>query len=374
MEQPFQIHIGQPMLDDLKNRIRATRWPEAAEQPDWSYGVSLPYLKDLADYWADDFDWRKIENQVNAYPQFLTEINGQAIHYLHIKSTAPKAVPLIITHGWPGSFLEMLNLIPLLTGAGTVSFDLVIPSLPGFGFSAKPASPGVNTALLAGLWVKLMRRLGYPRFIAQGGDFGAMVSTHIALNHPDSLIGLHLNYIPFNYQPFLPAGEKLTAEETAAQQKTSQFFQSEGAYALIQGTKPLTLAYGLNDSPVGLCAWILQIFKSFSNPALAPDELFNQDELLANVTLYWVTQTIYSSMHLYRAGVEEPLQLGATDFIQVPVGIAHYPYPDNFPARKYVERGYRVHYWKDMPAGGHFAAMEQPALFANDLKAFAKNL
>jgi pimeloyl-ACP methyl ester carboxylesterase len=256
----------------------------------------------------------------------------------------------------------MLNLIPLLTGTGTVSFDLVIPSLPGFGFSAKPASPGINTTLIAGLWVKLMSRLGYLRFIAQGGDFGAMVSTHIALNHPDSLIGLHLNYIPFNYQPFLPADEKLTAEETAAQQKTYQFFQSEGAYASIQGTKPLTLAYGLNDSPVGLCAWILQLFKSFSNPALAPDELFNQDELLANVTLYWITQTIYSSMHLYRAGVEEPLRFGATDFIQVPVGIAHYPYPDSFPARKYVERGYHVRYWKDMPAGGHFAAMEQPAL------------
>jgi pimeloyl-ACP methyl ester carboxylesterase len=372
--EPFKINIDQRVLDDLKNRISATRWPDTTGQPEWSDGVSLPYLKGLADYWANNFDWRKTEEKVNAYPQFVTEIDGHQLHYLHILSKETNAIPLIITHGWPGSFLEMLRVIPLLTGTGAMSFDLVIPSLLGFGFSGKPSARGGNAVLMARLWVKLMNRLGYPKFIAQGGDFGAMVSTYIALNYPDSLIGLHLNYIPFNYRPFLFREEKLTAEETAAQEQTARFFRAEGTYAQIQATKPLTLAYGLNDSPAGLCAWILQLFKSFSDPKRSLEELFSRDELLANVTLYWVTGTIYSSMHLYRESLREPLDFGANDYIRVPTGIAHYPYPDSFPARKYMERGYHVQRWKDLPEGGHFAAMEQPALFAADLREFAAGL
>ncbi len=374
MTQPFKVNMEPAVLEDLKNRILATRWPDEIAGSEWQYGVSLAYLRELADYWANSFNWRKTEDAINIYPNFIVEIDGYKIHYLHIKSRVPNAVPLIISHGWPGSFLEMLKVIPLLTEGEPVAFDLVIPSLLGFGFSDKPNKEGINAGLMADLWVKLMHQLGYEKFIAQGGDFGAMLSTHIAMKHPDSLLGLHLNYIPFNYKPYLPPGEELTKSETEAQQKIGKFFQSEGAYAQIQTTKPLTLSYGLNDSPIGLCAWILQIFHSFSNQKAQLEDLFNRDELLAHVTLYWVTQTIHSSMRLYNEIIKEPLNFGKDDFIQVPVGIAHYAYPEGFPARQYVERGYNVQYWNDLPKGGHFAAMEQPEIFANDLKEFAKIL
>lgn len=374
MSQPFHVNIDQSVLDDLKHRILATRWPVALNATTWEYGMDLSYMKDLAAYWANGFNWRKTEAGINAFPNFITSIDGYKIHYLHIRSKHPDAVPLIISHGWPGSFLEMLKIIPALTDNNTLPFHLLIPSLPGFGFSGSPGKEGINTSLIADLWIKLMDQLGYKKFIAQGGDFGAMISTRMALSHPDKLIGLHLNYIPFNYKPFLPAGEKLTPEEVDAQQRTAAFFQAEGAYAQVQTTKPLTLSYGLHDSPVGLCGWILQLFRSFSDPGAALEALFTRDELLSHVTLYWITQTIYSSMRLYRENMKEPLDFGENDFVNIPVGIAHYPYPPSFPARKYVERGYNVCYWKDMPAGGHFAAMEQPALFAGDLIAFGKHI
>jgi pimeloyl-ACP methyl ester carboxylesterase len=374
MSRPFKVNISEYILDDLKNRIAATRWTDEISGSTWQYGINLSYMKELSRYWLNDFDWRKTENIINSYPGFIAEINGYKIHYLYIKSNDNNAIPLIISHGWPGSFLEMLKIIPLLTQTGTVSFNLVIPSLLGFGFSDKPNKPGINTSLTAELWVKLMNQLGYKRFIAQGGDFGAMISTHIALKHPGSLIGLHLNYIPFNYKPYLQPGEKLTKEETEAQQKAYSFFQAEGAYAQMQTTKPLTLSYGLNDSPVGLCAWILQIFQSFSDPKSHPEDLFDRDELLGHVTLFWITQTIHSSMRLYSESIKEPLNFGKDDFIHVPTGIAHYPYPDSFPPRKYVGRGYNVQYWNDLSKGGHFAAMEQPKLFAKDIKKFTESI
>jgi pimeloyl-ACP methyl ester carboxylesterase len=375
--QPFIVNIDRSVLSDLDNRILATRWTDSISGSGWQFGVSLPYMKELAAYWANKFDWRTTEAAINAHPNFITEIDGYRIHYLHIKGKGDAAVPLLISHGWPGSFLEMLKIIPLLTDDpkdGSLTFDLVIPSLLGFGFSEKPDHEGINATLMAGIWVKLMSRLGYEKFIAQGGDFGAMISTRIALNDPGRLIGLHLNYIPFNYKPWLPPGEKLTEEEGSAQQKTYRFFQAEGAYAQIQGTKPLTLSYGLTDSPVGLAAWILQIFHSFSRPGVSVEQLFGRDELLAHITLYWITGTIHSSMRLYHEMVSDPLEFGKDDFIKVPTGIAHYPYPDSFPARRYVERGYNVQYWNDLPEGGHFAAMEQPQLFAADLKEFVAYL
>ncbi len=371
MIQPFQVNVAQPVLDDLKARILATRWPEAISN---EHGMNLSFMKELATYWIADFDWRKTETAINAWPNFMAEIDGYKIHFLHIKSKHPNAIPLIISHGWPGSFLEMLKALPELTGNATTPFDVVVPSLLGFGFSGKPVEEGVNTSLMAQLWVKLMDQLGYQQFIAQGGDFGAIISTRMAMQYPEKLMGLHMNYIPFNYKPFIPPGEKLTKEETDAQQQTYRFFQREGAYAQVQTTKPLTLSYVLNDSPVGLCAWILQIFRSFSDPGMPLDQLFRKDELLSDVTLYWITQTIHASMHLYSEVQKEPLDFGEHDFINVPVGIAHYPYPQSFPARKYVERGYNVRYWKEMPAGGHFAAMEQPALFAADIREFVNTI
>ena len=372
--RPFSITVPEEILTDLKKRIAECRWPDRIDATEWELGVSLDYLKDLAAYWVAEFDWRKTETEINSFPNFIASIDGFDIHYLHIKSKSPNAIPLIISHGWPGSFLEMLKVIPLLTADEDVSFDVIIPSLIGFGFSSKPNAMGVNAGLMARLWVKLMHELGYEKFIAQGGDFGAMISTHMALKYAGSIIALHLNYIPFNYKPYLPPGEELTSEESDEQKNMGTFFMNEGGYAAIQSTKPLTLSYGLNDSPVGLCAWILQAFKSFSDPSASPEDLFERDELLAHITLYWITQTMESSMRLYVAMKSEPLNFGKDDFVKVPVGIAHYSFPKSFPAKKYVERGYNVQHWQEMPKGGHFAAMEQPELFARNLKEFASTL
>ncbi|HEY8969377.1 MAG TPA: epoxide hydrolase [Puia sp.] len=368
MIRPCQVHIDANVLADLKKRIRATLWPTGICNTGWQQGVALSYMKDLADYWQSAFDWRSIEDQINSYPNFIASIDGFDIHFLHVKGRGTNAIPLIITHGWPGSFLEMMDIIPLLTEDEDLCFDMVIPSLPGYGFSQKESMSGTR---IAALWDKLMLGLGYKQFMVQGGDFGAEVSTHLALQHPDHIIGLHLNYIPFTYKPFLSPGEELTEEEKAAMEKTRKFFQMAGAYAQQHVTQPLTLAYGLSDSPVGLAAWILQIFKNFSDPSKEIEDLFARDRLLANITLYWVTRSIYSSIRLYGETVHDPLAFTKDSRVRVPTGIAHYPFPDSWPAKKYIERGFNVVYWKDMSAGGHFAAMEQPGLFARDIREFA---
>lgn len=353
--QPFHINIGQPVLDDLKHRLLHARWPDS---PD------LSYLQELTGYWANGFDWRKTEAAVNAYPQFIMEIDGYTVHYLHVKSRAPDAVPVMISHGWPGSFMEMLRVIPLLA-----DFDVVVPSLLGFGFSDKR---GGSTSLMAELWVKLMDKLGYKRFIAQGGDFGATISTKMAMRHPEKLLGLHLNYIPFNYRPYFPPGTGPSAAQKEAAQQTARFFKAEGAYAQVQATKPMVISCGLNDSPIGLCAWITEIFRGFSDPSVSLDQLFDRDQLLSHITLYWVTQCIYSSMLLYSE--REPLELGPQDFIRVPTGVAKYPFPGSFPDRSFVEQGYNVVYWKENEAGGHFAGMEVPDVFAADMRMFTQFL
>jgi len=369
MIQPFQVHIGQPVLDDLKKRIDSTHWPDEINGSGWRHGVALPYMKELAAWWSEKFDWRTTEEKINSYPNYIAGIDGCRIHFLHIKGRGKKTTPLIITHGWPGSFLEMMDIIPLLTDGELISFDLVIPSLPGYAFSQK--QDNMNPSRIATMWAKLMQELQYDEYLVQGGDFGAEVSTHLALQQPRRVIGLHLNYIPFSYKPYMEPGEELTEEEKAASEKTRKFFQQAGAYAQVHVTQPLTLSYGLSDSPLGLAAWILQIFKNFSDPSKDIEELFERNKLLANITLYWVTGTIHSSIRLYGEVIKDPLNLEEGQRIQVPAGVAHYPFPDSFPARKYVERGYNIQYWKDMPAGGHFAAMEQPEIFARDVRAFA---
>jgi pimeloyl-ACP methyl ester carboxylesterase len=369
--QPFSVHISPSILRNLTKRIRATRWPDQIKDSGWQYGVPISYMQDLCNHWATQYDWKRVENKINSYPNFIFNIDGYQIHCLHARGKGDSTVPIIITHGWPGSFLEIVNSIPFLTAPGEISFDVVVPSLPGYGFSGKPDKEGMNTALIAQLWVKLMEELGYRKFFAQGGDFGADVSTHLALRYSDYLLGLHLHYIPFSYKPYLKTDERLTEEECAAQQKTVAFFQSAGAYAQQHISSPLTLSYGLNDSPVGLAAWILQIFKSFSDPGKSLSDLFDRDDLLDNITLYWVTETIHSSIRLYRETLKKPLAFTSDDYINVPVGIAHYPFPDSFPAKKYVERGYNIQYWKEMSIGGHFAAMEQPKIFSEDVREFA---
>jgi len=374
MIQPFKINIPQNILDDLKSRIRNTRWTDEITGSGWTYGVNLEYMKELTDYWLNKFDWRKTEEEINSYPNFIADIDGYKIHFLHVKVKGQKSFPLIITHGWPGSFLEMMKIIPMLTSNSEFTFDLVIPSMMGYGFSEKINKPGCNVRFMADLWFKLMQELGYEKFGAQGGDFGAGVSTALALNYPENVTGIHLNYIPGSYKPYLKKGETLTSEEIQFEKDEEEWFQKEGAYAAQHTSKPLTLAYGLNDSPVGLCAWIIEKFYGWADCKGNIENVFTKDELLANVTLYWVTETIHSSIRLYNENSKVPLHFTKDDFIKVPVGISRFPLEEPFPPRKYIERGYNVQHWTEMPAGGHFAAMEQPKLLAQDIIEFFKNL
>ncbi|MET4137916.1 epoxide hydrolase family protein [Pedobacter sp. UYP1] len=374
MIKPFTADVSQQVLDDLKQRLNLTRWPDEIIASDWNYGANLSYMKELIAYWRDTFDWRKVENEINTYPNFIADIDGHQVHFMHIKGKGKQSVPLIITHGWPGSFLEMMKLIPLLTENPDNSFDLVIPSIPGFGFSSKAVHPGCNSEFVADLWHQLMTGLGYQHYGAQGGDIGAGVSSWLSLKYPEHVIGLHLNYISGSYKAYLREGEQLSEEVVAFQKTGAEWSAKEGAYVQIHSTKPLTAAYGLNDSPAGLCAWIIEKFNSWSDNNGNIENVFTKDELLANVTLYWITQTIHSSMRIYNENSKKPLAFGKNDFIKVPVGFAEFPKELPTPPRAYVEKSFNIQHWTSMPAGGHFAAAEQPVLLADDLISFFSKL
>ena len=367
---PFVAHTPEAVLDDLRGRVRRTRWPAVPDRARWDAGLAPAFLQELAAHWADGFDWRAVEAESNAFPNFTTDVDGCRVHFLHVRGRGPNPVPLLLTHGWPGSFLEMLRLVPLLTAAGPVSFDVVIPSLPGFGYSGPCAAPGCDSFVVAALWHRLMQRLGYDRYGVQGGDIGAGVGTWLALTEPEAVLGLHLNYIPGSYAPYRAPDEPLSPEVIAYQARKRDWTAREGAYAALHATKPLTAAYGLNDSPVGLCAWIVEKFSAWSDHGPEGRLPFTRDELLANVTLYWVTQTIYTSMDMYRGNARRPLAFGPGDYVRVPTAFAQFPRELPTPPRAEVERGYDVRRWTAMPAGGHFAAMEQPTLLAGDLMAF----
>lgn len=374
MIKPFAVHVPQQILDELKLRLDVTRWPDEFSGSGWSTGADLSYMKELTAYWRHSFDWRKVEAEINAYPNFIADIDGYEIHFLHIKGKGKRSVPLIITHGWPGSFLEMMKLIPLLTEDPGFSFDLVIPSIPGFGFSGKITHPGGNSEFVAHIWHQLMKKLGYDRYGAQGGDIGSGISTWLARRYPSHLIGLHLNYISGSYQPYIADGEKLSAEVLAFQKAGAEWSAREGAYAYLHATKPLTAAYGLNDSPAGLCAWILEKFNGWSDNKGNIENCFTKEELLANITLYWITQTIHSSMQIYHENSKNPMLFKKGEFVTVPVAFAKFPKELPTPPRSYVEKGFNINRWTTMPAGGHFAAVEQPELLAKDLIDFFSEL
>lgn len=368
--KPYQVKTHDSVLDDLRERIKHVRWPDAIENSGWLYGTNLPYLKELADYWLNEFDWRKTENEINTFPNFMAEIDGYEIHFMHIKGKGKKTIPLILTHGWPDSFLGMMKLIPFLTQDEDLSFDLIIPSLLGYGFSQKVLVPKSGIQLMGKLWGKLMKELGYEKFGAHGGDFGSGVSTSLALQYPDNMIGLHVNNIEGYYRPYIPDGVELSAEEVQFGKEDEAWYDSEGAYSHQQRTRPITLAYGLNDSPVGLCAWIIEKFFAWSDCNGHIERVFTKDELLSNITLYWVTETIHSSIRLYSESRKAPLHFTKDEFVGVPVGIARFPLDEPFPPRRYIERGYNLQHWSDMPVGGHFAAAEQPELLAQDIRKF----
>lgn len=374
MIKPFVVHVPQDDLDDLKLRLSLSRWPDEIAGSGWNHGADLSYMKELTSYWQHRFDWRKVEAEINSYPNFMADIEGHQIHFIHVKGKGKRSVPLIITHGWPGSFLEMMKLIPLLTQDPHFSFDLVIPSVPGFGFSGRITAEGGNSAFVADLWHKLMAELGYNRYGAQGGDIGSGISSWLAFKYPAQLIGLHLNYISGSYQPYLEDGEELSDEVVAFRRTAAEWSAREGAYAYLHATKPLTAAYGLTDSPAGLCAWIVEKFNGWSDNNGNIENSFSKDELLANVTLYWITQTIHSSMRIYQENSKKPLVFAKGESVRVPVAFARFPKELPTPPRSYIEKGFNIVRWTVMPAGGHFAAAEQPELLSADMLAFFSKL
>jgi pimeloyl-ACP methyl ester carboxylesterase len=373
--EPFSPPCSTDAVEDLRNRLRRTRWPDAVSDSGWDYGIDPDFLRGICDHWAERFDWSEQVRRFSAFPHFKATISGQEIHFLHVHGQGPAPIPLILTHGWPGSFLEFLRLIPLLTDPAAhgmpddVCFDVVVPSLPGYGYSGQPGR-GMNIFAVADLWAALMSELGYQRFAAQGGDIGAGVTTALGLRHPGRLIGLHLNFIPGNYRPVLPAEALPTDEERAALGKAAEWVERNGAYWHIQRMTPLTAAVGLNDSPAGLAAWILEKIRLWSDCDGDPLRIFAIDELLAHVTLYWMTGTIYSSFRMYFENKAASLALGKDQFISVPCAVARFPREIFMPPRSWVERGFNLRRWTDMPRGGHFAACEQPELLADDLRAF----
>ncbi len=377
--QPFTINVAQSTLDDLRERLTRTRWPDEVQRAGWDYGTNLDYLKVLVAYWQNQFDWKAQEAKLNQFAQFRAEIDGFGIHFIHERGQGPKPLPIILTHGWPGSFFEMVKIIPLLTdpaghgGDPADSFDVIVPSLPGFGFSDRPHVRGVTTTKTAELWAHLMTEaLGYVRFAAAGGDIGAGVTQRMALAHPDLLVGIHLTYLGSSF--VRPEQPDLSEAEQHYLNVLQQWSLQEGAYSSLQSTKPQTLAYGLNDSPVGLAAWITEKFRTWSDCDDEVERRFSKDELLTNIMLYWVTETIPSSVRIYyeNAHASSPLKQG--QHIEVPAGIALFPKEISLPPREWAERSLRVQRWTQMPRGGHFAALEEPELLVEDLRAFFRPL
>lgn len=371
VEQPFTISVPAEAIDDLHRRLRQIRWPDTVTGSGWTYGLDLDWTKSIADSWLNQYDWRAQERALNEYPHFTAVIDGFCIHYLHFRSRHPNALPLIITHGWPGSFLELLKVAPMLAGSASDPFHVIVPSLPGFGFSERPSSPGMNTFRTAELWVKLMRELGYDRFVAQGGDIGANVSSVMAWKHPESVLAFHLNYIPGSYRPWIDqAAQPLRPEETAFQHQARNWYEEKGGYWHVQATQPQTLGFALNDSPMGLAAWLIDKYRDWADCDGVVESCFNRDELLTHVSLYWFTQTIASSCRMYLEMRRAPLVFPQGERILVPCGVLRLAKEEPMPPRVWVERAYNVVHWTEKPRGGHFAAWEEPEVFAADLREF----
>ncbi|PRX98889.1 epoxide hydrolase family protein [Allonocardiopsis opalescens] len=374
--RPFRIDVPQAELDDLVRRLADARWPEPLPGDDWTTGVPVAWLRGLSEYWATAYDWRAAEAELNAYPQFTTEIDGQNVHFLHVCSPEPAALPLILTHGWPGSVVEFLDVIgpladPRAHGAdpGT-AFHLVIPSLPGFGLSGPVREAGWDTARTARAWAELMRRLGYERYGAHGGDIGAAVSPQLGRVAPDRVVGVHVNGGP-GPMPELPLSEAERAAlgevERDRVRRIEAFMQEEFGYIAIQSTRPQALAYGLVDSPVGQLAWIMDKFREWTHPRGAdPDTVVDRDRLLTNVMLYWLTRTAGSAAYVGYA------QQGAWGEALPDSGVptAALVLAHDVGIRRYAERENTIVRWTDVDRGGHFAALEEPGLLVDDVRAF----
>jgi pimeloyl-ACP methyl ester carboxylesterase len=371
---PYRIEIPEADLRDLRERLARTRWPEAETVNDWSQGVPLGYLRELCDYWAGGYDWRATEARLNALPQFRTEIDGLGIHFIHARSPHPGALPLVITHGWPGSIVEFLKVIEPLTNPADPAdaFHVVCPSLPGYGFSDKPAHPSWDVQRIASAWAELMARLGYERYGAQGGDWGTSVTTSLGQQDPDHLAGIHLN--PPIAAPDPATFHDLTEAEREAIAALERAQQWEDGYSTQQSTRPQTLGYGLVDSPAGLCAWIVEKFRAWSDCDGHPENVFTRDELLDNVMLYWLPGTAASSARLYWESfkqVQAWFTESTSDTIEVPTGCSVFPKDLPRPSRRWAAKRYTdIRYWNEPEKGGHFAAFERPEIFVDEIRAF----
>lgn len=377
---PFTLHIPDAAMADLHTRLDLTRWPDQAPDSGWAHGTDLAWMRGLAAHWRHGFDWRAQERRLNAFPQYRLALHGTTLHYLHVNGQGPAPMPLLLSHGWPGSVFEFAELIPRLTdparfGADPAdAFTVVAPSLPGYGLSFHPGQPRFSVEQMADAFAELMASvLGYPRFGAQGGDWGASVSARLGLAHADKTIGVHLNMLPIGRDP---AKLGTSPAEQRYREELQHWLREETGYSAIQGTRPQTLAYGLSDSPVGLAAWIAEKMRAWSDCGGDIESVFGKDEILANVSLYWFTGAIGSSFWPYYArqhAAQWPIPDGAT--VDVPVGYAEFPAEILRPPRVLAERSFRdIRRWSVMPRGGHFAAMEQPELLAQEIRAFFRPL
>jgi pimeloyl-ACP methyl ester carboxylesterase len=378
MVTPFRIETPQDRLDDLRERLARTRWAEAETVADWSQGVPLSYLRELCGYWADGYDWRATEQRLNRLPQFRAELDGLGIHFLHVRSPHPEALPLVLTHGWPGSIVEFLKVIGPLTdptshgGEAADAFHLVCPSLPGYGFSDKPAKPGWGVKRIAGAWVELMVRLGYARYGAQGGDWGTSISASIGQQDPEHVAGIHL--MPPLAPPDPATFDDLTERERAALASLEHAAEWDSGYSKEQATRPQTIGYALVDSPVALCAWIVEKLWAWTDCDGRLENVLSRDEVLDNVMLYWLPGTGASAARLYWESIRQVNQWisgTATDTVVVPTGCSIFPRELQRPSQRWAAKRFPdIRYWNEPDKGGHFAAFEQPELFVEELRAF----
>jgi pimeloyl-ACP methyl ester carboxylesterase len=378
--EPFRIQVSDAVLADLRERLARTRFPDEIAGSGWTYGTDLAYLRELITYWRERYDWRAEEARLNAFHHFRARVGGLGIHFIHERGVGPRPLPLVITHGWPGSVAEFRKVIGPLTdparhgGDSADAFDVVAPSMPGYGFSDHATEPGMDAERIAGLWAELMAGLGYDRFGAQGGDWGSMVSTYLGARHAAHVLGIHLNMvIALPPDPANPV-DGLTQEEVVDLMGAQQFMKEETGYQRIQGTKPQTLGYGLNDSPAGLAAWIVEKFRTWSDCDGEVERRFTKDELLTNIMLYWATEAATSSCRLYYEMVHADKFPPSGVRVDVPTGCAIFPREIIKPPRKWAERVFDVRRWTRMPRGGHFAAMEEPQLLVEDIRAFFRPL
>jgi pimeloyl-ACP methyl ester carboxylesterase len=374
----FRLDVAQTELDDLQTRLRNTRWPERETVDDWAQGVPLAYLRDLCAYWADEYDWRNTEARLNALPQFRTTIDGLGIHFAHVRSPHADALPLVITHGWPGSIVEFLKVVGPLTdptaygGDASDAFHVACPSLPGYGFSDKPARPGWGVERIARAWTVLMARLGYRRYGAQGSDWGTSVSASVGQQDPQHVVGIHLT--PPLAPPDPATLDDLTERERSALTSLEHSAGWDSGYSREHATRPQTIGYALVDSPAALCAWIIEKFWAWTDNDGHLENVLTRNEILDNLMLYWLPRTGASAARLYWESIQqvnEWISGAVADVVDVPTGCSIFPKELQRPSRRWAEKRFvDIRYWNEPERGGHFAAFEQPELFVDEVRAF----